>query len=145
MTPLLTFRIADSLIDWRTEKDGPVESIPAAEGWRRTVEINDDPYGACTVRYTATWASLMEAEMAANGSTTLGDGEMCDRTSHEADTEGITGFMYGAAVAMLALYWAHGEELRRWHNIKTSPKQGAQANASGAVLNPAILVIGDDK
>jgi len=27
--------------------------------------------------------------------------------------------MYGAAVAILSKVWKHGEELRRWHNLKT--------------------------
>ena len=31
--------------------------------------------------------------------------------SHEADIEGITGFMYGAAVSVLASCWTHGEAL----------------------------------
>ena len=39
--------------------------------------------------------------------------------SHLADSEGITGFMYGCAVSMLAQCWKHGEELRRWHNKDT--------------------------
>ena len=36
--------------------------------------------------------------------------------SHEADKEGISRFMYGAAVRILSLYWEYGECLRKWHN-----------------------------
>lgn len=68
--------------------------------------------------------------------------DMADTTSHEADTDGITGFMYGCAVKALAYFWEHGEELRIWHNLKTQIKdEGVKANESGAVLNPAILTI----
>lgn len=63
--------------------------------------------------------------------------------SHLADTEGITGFMYGCAVSILSQVWVHGEELRRWHNIETQIKdEGEKANESGGVLNPALLCVG---
>lgn len=38
-----------------------------------------------------------------------------NRLSHEADVEGITGFMYGCAVSILSQYWKYGEELRKWN------------------------------
>lgn len=64
-------------------------------------------------------------------------------TSNQADTEGITGFMYGAAVATLAGVWVYGEDLRRWHNRDCQiGDEGDRANESGGVLNPAILRIG---
>lgn len=110
-----------------------------AEGWRKTVEINDDPYGSCAVMYAARWANMMEARMAEGA--TLED--IAKATSHEADTEGITGFMYGCAVSILSQVWIHGEQLRRWHNLDTQIKdEGVKANESGGVLNPAILNIG---
>ena len=34
-------------------------------------------------------------------------------TSHEADIEGITGFMYGFARSCLERVWAHGDELAK--------------------------------
>ena len=50
--------------------------------------------------------------------------------------------MYGCAVSALGLFWEHGEELRQWHNLKTQIKdEGEKANASGGVLNPALLTI----
>jgi hypothetical protein len=56
---------------------------------------------------------------------------------------GITGFMYGCAVAILADVWEYGEELRRWHNLKTQiGKEGERANEKGTVLNPAVLCLG---
>ena len=63
-------------------------------------------------------------------------------TSHEADADGITGFMYGCAVSALAHFWEHGEVLRRWHNLDIQIKdEGERANVSGGVLNPALLNI----
>ena len=61
--------------------------------------------------------------------------DIADSTSHEADTEGITGFMYGCAVNALSQLWEYGEELRKWHN--------KEYNYDGeGVVNPAILTIG---
>lgn len=69
--------------------------------------------------------------------------DVADVASYEADLEGITGFMYGRAVVALSHYWKHGEQLRRWHNIKTQlGNEGEEANESGGVLNPALLSIG---
>lgn len=61
--------------------------------------------------------------------------DIADSTSHEADTEGITGFMYGCAVNALSQLWEYGEELRKWHN--------KEYNYDGeGVVNPVILTIG---
>lgn len=100
---------------------------------------NADPYGSCVVRYGETWANLMEARLT-NGERLT---DIAQTTSHEADNEGITGFMYGYAVKTLAYFWQHGEELRQWHNISTQiGNEGARANENGGVLNPAIINIG---
>lgn len=108
------------------------------EGWFNSVKINDDPYGACAVRYAARWANLMEAKMAM-GSTLV---DCANATSREADVEGITGFMYGCVVSLLSRVWKHGEALRKWHNLKTQlGTEGEKANESGGVLNPALLNI----
>lgn len=108
-------------------------------GWLETVKNNDDPYGACAVNYANRWACTMEDAMEAGE--TL---EQCaKRTSHEADTEKITGFMYGCAVSILVKAWEHGETLRRWSNLDTQLKdEGEKANREGGVLNPALLQIG---
>lgn len=107
--------------------------------WLSWVESNREGYGACIMRYAARWANRMEA--AIKGGAKVSD--CASKCSHEADTEGITGFMYGAAVAMLAKCWVYGEQLRQWHNIDTQiGTEGEKANASGGVLNPAVLTIG---
>ena len=56
-----------------------------------------------------------------------------ERTRFEADTEGITGYMYNCAVAALSAFWQYGEELRCWHN------QEYGYSGSG-VVNTAVLV-----
>lgn len=99
---------------------------------------NTDPYGGRVVSYGEDWANLMEARMA-NGENIA---TCAEPTSREADTDGITGYMYGCAVAALAHFWEHGEALRLWHNKKTQiGTEGDKANETGGVLNPALLVI----
>ena len=75
--------------------------------WKEYVEANTDPYGGACVVYAERWADLMESRIAQGA--TLAD--IAEKTSHEADTDGITGFTYGAAVSMLSQCWQHGEEL----------------------------------
>lgn len=107
-------------------------------GWRLCVEVNDDPYGRATVEYAERWANLMERKMDDG----LALEAMASETSREADTEGITGFMYGCAVSILSKVWEYGEALRRWHNLSTQiHDEGEKANESGGVLNPAMLVV----
>lgn len=108
------------------------------DAWNEWVTKNTDPYGRGVIVFAERWADLMEQKMAAGAA--LGD--IAEQTSHEADTEGITGFMYGCAVQALAESWEHGEQLRRWHNRGTQiGTEGEQANAEGGVLNPALLNI----
>lgn len=108
-------------------------------GWKLSVEKNQDGYGSGVIRFAARWANLMEAKMAKGAKLK----DIADKCSHEADVEGITGFMYGAAVSTLSQVWEHGEELRRWHNKSTQlGNEGDEANENGGVLNPALLSIG---
>ena len=60
--------------------------------------------------------------------------ENAKRLSHKADTEGITGFMYGAAVSILSQCWEYGECLRKWHN-KDYGYDG------DGVVNPAVITV----
>ena len=118
-----------------------------AEGWAKAKAANTDPYGGRVMSYAEDWANLMEAETgdAEPGSNAADHAikSCAERTSHEADTDGITGFMYGAAVSTLAAVWKHGEALRRWHNLDTQiGDEGERANESGGTLNPALLNVG---
>lgn len=117
----------------------PEIELQDADGWKTFVEKNSDPYGSGVVRFAENWARLMQAEMA-NGAKLE---DIADKASSDADTEGITGFMYGCAVSVLSQVWKHGEGLRRWHNFKTQiGNEGEKANESGGVLDPAVIRIG---
>ena len=108
------------------------------KGWQEGLDNNQDSYGSCCYRYAEAWANLMEEKMDAGADLK----DIAKDTSHEADTEGITGFMYGCAVQALAYCWEHGEELRQWHNLDSQiGSEGEEANESGHVLNPAIMKI----
>lgn len=100
------------------------------EVWKKIVAINNDPYGSGVVRYAERWANTMEQEMESGKSLI----DIADATSHKADTEGITGYMYGCAVSILSQVWEHGEELRKWHN----KEYGYEGNGT---VNPAIITI----
>ncbi len=112
------------------------------EQWNIGVGKNRDFYGSGVYRFAQRWAEMMEAEIAA-GKTLE---SIAKETSRTADTEGITGFMYGCAVSILAGVWEYGEALRRWHNVDTQiGDEGHLANERGGVLNPALLNIGGRK
>jgi hypothetical protein len=107
--------------------------------WRTFAEANQDPYGSAVVRFADKWARLMQVRLRAGGKLD----EIADAASHDADDEGITGFMYGCAVSLLSRCWERGEALRQWHNLKTQiGDEGERANESGGVLNPALLCAG---
>lgn len=109
-----------------------------ADGWNKFKKLNTDPYGGACVRYAEDWAKLMQVEFAAGKKIV----DCAKQTSHDADYDGITGFMYGCAVSMLSQCWKHGEALRLWHNLDSQiGDEGEKANESGGVLNPALLNI----
>jgi hypothetical protein len=100
---------------------------------------NSDEYGRAIFQYAEKWANLMELHLEAGSSIS----ECASDTSHQADTDGITGFMYGAAVSILSEVWVYGETLRRWHNKDVQiHDEGDKANENGGVLNPALISIG---
>lgn len=109
------------------------------EGWKKMVAANTDGYDRGMIGFAERWARLMECRMA-NGNTL----EACAyEASSLANNEGITLSMYGCAVSFLSKVWVYGEQLRRWHNLKTQIRhEGEKANESGGVLNPARLSLG---
>lgn len=102
------------------------------EKWDSYVRNNQDGYGKGIIDYAERWANLMEIEIE-KGQKLV---DIANRTSHEADTEGITGFMYGAAVQTLTNVWQYGNELRMWHNGEYGVTED---QANGGVVNPAIV------
>lgn len=112
------------------------------EIWNEYRENNTDTYGGRCVSYAEQWARLMQAEIA---TVTKGFSwtepafdhvfnKIAEKTAQEADYDGITGFMYGAAVKMLTDCWKHGERLRKWHNKE-------YGHEGDGVINPAVLTI----
>lgn len=113
--------------------------VKDAKAWNEWVEVNQEPYGRAVFEYAERWADMMEAKMAEGAKLE----DIAKECSREADTEGITRFMYGCAVSILAICWEHGEKLRRWHNLDIQIcDEGERANERGSVLNPACLRIG---
>lgn len=151
-------RLADERVEserkFREELPGlpdlPGFALKDEAGWLQCVKMNSqDPYSYACVEYAAKWANLMETRGELNSAglasadAALRVVSIAEQASREADTSGITGFMYGAAVLMLAKFWAYGDALRRWHNKETQiGTEGDAANESGGVLNPALLSIG---
>jgi hypothetical protein len=113
--------------------------VSDSEGWQACVAANSrDAYSFECTRFAAAWASNMDREIA-NGATVSDIAKKCAR---EADTSGLTGFMYGCAVSMLAKFWVHGDKLRRWHNKDVQiGNEGERANETGGVLNPALISV----
>lgn len=118
----------------------PAMSSPDPVLWEQCKATNQyDPYPAAIIAYAERWARIMEARI--KKGERLAD--IAEESSHIADTEGITGFMYGVAVSALSKHWSKGEALRLWHNLNVQrAKEGETANdIDGAVLNPAIMVV----
>jgi hypothetical protein len=92
--------------------------------------------GKAVIEHAERWGKLMQLELAAGKKLS----DIAEKTCIEADHQQISGYMCFLAVAVLSETWKHGEELRRWHNIKTKPgKKGHIANEKGGLLNPALL------
>jgi hypothetical protein len=94
---------------------------PKYDDWK--AKQNGDPYGLECFNYAERWANLMEAQI--SGGKEIKD--IAKDTSHEADTSGITGFMYGAAVSILAQCWKYGEHFANgttWiHKLETKARK----------------------
>ena len=111
------------------------------------VETNShDDYSKGTVDFAIRWAEEMETLLEKeeqNGvhKTPMKIGDVAKYAEKLADTDGITGFMYGCAMAILSKYWEYGEDLRIWHNSKFGAT-GEKANNNGGVINPPIWIAG---
>lgn len=97
-------------------------------------EKNSDPYGRACFTYAERWADLLEKKIEESDDPEKAIVDNAEKLSHEADVEGITGFMYGAAASILSQCWLYGEYLRKWHN-KEYYYDG------DGVVNPAIITI----
>ena len=72
--------------------------------WNEFVDKNRDFYGNGIIDYAERWAKLVQYYIS-NGQTFL---ECVELSSNEADTEGISGFMFGASVSILYQTWKYG-------------------------------------
>lgn len=128
----------------RAEYGAALSEAPAMKRdeakWQEGVSAQkSDGYGLAVYGFAEAWARLMQAKIADGGKLADIADDCCSLANKGY---GITGFMYGCAVRVLAHCWKHGEELRRWHNLKTQLREeGERANESGGVLNPALLII----
>lgn len=105
------------------------------EDYQNAYNNNLDPYGHGVYTFAERWAELMEKDIDDCGGPTAAAIANFEKRSLEADTEGITGFMYGCAVGVLSEFWEYGEILRKWHN----KEYGYEGKG---VVNPAIITIG---
>ena len=84
--------------------------------WEKFVAINsEDFYSRGVVDYMIKWANLMEQTIIKNGSLTK---RQADKLSTDADTMGITGFMYDMARKFLYKYWQYGDNLKKMLGTK---------------------------
>lgn len=104
------------------------------EKYQKGYNNNLDPYGHGVYTFAERWAELMEKDIEECGGPTAAAIANFEKRGHEADTEGITGFMYGCAVSILSDCWEYGEILRKWHN----KEYGYEGDG---VVNPAILTV----
>lgn len=91
-----------------------------------TFKSNNQPSAYSIFRYAEKWADLMESEITKGSKIE----NIADRLSHEADTDGITGFMYNTAVTILSSFWLYGDDLRMWHNKKYGYEGDGLINSS---------------
>ena len=99
--------------------------------FEKCIEVNShDCYSKGVIDYMIRWADMME-KCISNGENI---NDIAKKTSHEADTDGITGFMYGCAAHLLSRFWEYGEDLRKWHN----KQYGYEGDG---VVNPAVFTV----
>lgn len=113
------------------------------EEYEQYKEVNSkDPYSNRVVTFGEEWARLMEVRIDKGEDLTK---EMMDESAKTADTDGITGFMYGSAARTIVHFWVHGEKFQVVFNSQYMTKEKAEALAKekpGATVNPAIITIG---
>jgi|LGVE01.1.fsa_nt_gb hypothetical protein len=83
------------------------------EEYNNYVELNStDGYSKGVIDFAVRWAELMEKEKELNA-------KLVDKLSSQADTEGITGFMYDCARSALYHFWEYGNNLKELLGTKS--------------------------
>ena len=107
--------------------------------YKQWVEANSNNYyNRGVINFAKRWAEILEKQIDEQNTedpkTVIFNN--ADWSSHDADTEGITGFQYGCAVSFLADVWEYGKLLNSWNNIQ----YGYSEDTEGTV-NPAVWAI----
>lgn len=104
------------------------------DAWSRYVGSSKGGfYGDGIISYAARWAKMMEQAMKKGAKLE----DIAEELGNKADTQGISGYMYGKAVKILSDVWKHGKALKNWHNASFGVEKGAKG-----VVNPTIISIG---
>lgn len=72
------------------------------QDYKEWYDNNSDAYGHRCFTYAECWTELLENEIDKSEDTIKVIIEKAKETSHIADTDGITGFMYGMAINILS-------------------------------------------
>ena len=73
---------------------------------------NNDEYSRACFTYAERWGEMLESKIKSSTDDPMKViTDNAEKLSNKADTEGITGFMYGCAVNILSHYWKYGEYL----------------------------------
>lgn len=91
------------------------------DAWDKYKINNIDTYGARCVSYAEDWALLMQNHIPIDATADIVEAkiaEIADETSNIADYDGITGYMFSAARAILKKCWVYGEQLSKYYSTK---------------------------
>lgn len=108
--------------EWQRQQDEKQAAINAmlenaddiklldAEKWEQWVSNNRDPYGKAIIDFARQWARMMQVEID-HGSTVE---DAARKTEHDADTFGLSGFGFSAALHILREVWVYGRSLQNY-------------------------------
>lgn len=107
--------------------------------YKEWLDVNKDGYSRTCFVYAERFADMLEIEYVKAIDVPMSKILELhgDKFSHDADIEGVTGFMVGMSINILSQCWEFGKDLKLWWNTKYG-----QPDAEGTV-NPAILVVGE--
>ena len=106
-------------------------------GWKQCEDSNKDGYGGACVDVAREVMHLLDERPGP-----FDPNDIISEADDALGTGGITGFMAGCEAQMVAVYHSRGEEFRRaWNRKYQTPEQAEQSDASGGIVNPAILTL----
>ena len=115
--------------------NAPTMEFSEEKSWLAAkAENGNGSYGAGILSYAERWARMMQLEMS--------EGKMLEEvwrsTSFEANLEGMSGATQAAATHLLTLFWVHGAELRRLHNVHYG------SDSTEGTVNPTVHTVNTD-